>query len=94
MTKTLRCNICNVCNNQQVVSNPGEFIGGKGRIFYADPSDKNSFICFRCKSAIDDVMYDYQIMDLLKEMEEDLEIDIEAQGDDLLSFDTDVPDTT
>lgn len=90
--RTFRCTICNSTNNQLVATEPEEYLKGSGTKFYPDPKNKNDFICYKCKKVVDDLMYDYQVFDLLKELNENTGVDLEAHTDEFLEKGTEVPD--
>lgn len=56
-----RCSICNCVNQEDIQTNIGDY---RGNMFFTkDPKNPNHFICGECEEAIQDVRWDYEIMD-------------------------------
>lgn len=67
---TLRCIICDKVNNPEVQNLPGAFMGDHNypNYFYPDPKHKDAVICLECKASIDEVRYEYDLMDEWNEL--------------------------
>ena len=58
---TVRCGICGNVSNENIETNIGDFRPGMS--FTQDPKDKNQFICVDCSEVINDLRFDYELMD-------------------------------
>lgn len=54
-----RCTICNCVSNESIETEIGDF---RKTSFTQDPKYKDSYICVECSEAIQDVRYDYDLM--------------------------------
>lgn len=60
-----RCSICNKVSMEEIATEIGDFTSNN---FTHDPKDKSQFICIDCHDAIEDVRYDYHLMDNPEEL--------------------------